>query len=1168
MFLYIFVYIVIASCIKVLFRAKNQNETDPSVFRFVNSLYGIFDENNSFVDISSDYTLDSNVMILDSLNPKANHYVLLEYMFFDMTKIESNLMTFLFYYKDNFKDYIYLGEIISMDNFIFLLYLLNLSFVYSFEYDSNTFFEILNAIEYLDLFGNSRKIIINNLIKYFLLADKSMEILFTENYISPQFIPNISNIYNEILLEGINLFNGKCIFRNSSLFILHEKENIDDKSLLQTEGVHIFPCMLKLNVLNKFRMYFFSLIGFYMKMSDYAVLNLSEIDFLTENDTKIISCFSNVTEITLSSCFIKNSFIKIIPHSILCLSLDILKFSNILFDSKTFSEILNFRLKKISLDTCKITDGNFFTDLNLKESSKSLNSLILTRILLKQHDVEQISGLGNLSELSINNSSICSTLFEYLCKNETSKLKTLRFFSNIYSFLDIKFVFNLTKLEEIDFSRNKFFYSPFKCNLSSEFKNLEQLKILRLCDVYEFNRKNICGIICLKNLKELIISKNNFIDKYFLNFQGTLKLEVFKCQNVRLLSMDLDFFSCHLDLHFLNLKDNDINSSNLHYIFKFKNLYKLNLSMNKCISEDNLADFDLRRIQELKLNHCLINGSLSVCKINIDVLENLSFLSLSGNTLNISDILYIFNLKNLISLNISQCNIKKGYIPSTENSQIQNLDLTGNILNENDLLALFKIKKLKTLNISRCSLTKNTLKLLNKISKDSNIEVLDILHNRLSKRDINFISNLKKLNKLNVSSCFLEKSSLSNLKNLSKYKNLETLDISSNNISTEDISSILRILSLKELFMNRCSGHILKINTPSLYNLSRIKKLDLQENDLSFADLDFIVKLEYLEVLNLRNCKIGLNGLVIFSNAKSHLSLLELNLGYNILSASDILAINCFSTMRFLDLRNTKLEEGKFSFLRCEQLKKCLSVLILAQNNLDYEDVYNLSTFENLRKLDLSYSIRKPGLIYLFKNSCISKSLEFLDLSFCKLNANDILGILKCRNLLFLILKCCNLKYGCFSCYDELFLDLKIQLLSLKRNNISSKDLKNIFKIPTIRFLCLSHCNLPKNALDIAEFSTKYLNILHLNGNTISKKGFDFICNSLKLKELSVSMCRFRFRFLKSLLDKPIMETLEVFKANRNLCHSEDLINFYSSANEIEYYFMKCRDESGQIVEF
>ncbi|TBT99939.1 hypothetical protein CWI36_1797p0010, partial [Hamiltosporidium magnivora] len=191
MFLYIFVYIVIASCIKVLFRAKNQNETDPSVFRFVNSLYGIFDENNSFVYISSDYTLDSNVMILDSLNPKANHYVLLEYMYFDMTKIESNLMTFLLYYKDNFKDYIYLGEIISMDNFIFLLYLLNLSFVYSFEYDSNTFFEILNAIEYLDLFGNSRKIIINNLIKYFLLADKSMEILFTENYISPQFIPNI-----------------------------------------------------------------------------------------------------------------------------------------------------------------------------------------------------------------------------------------------------------------------------------------------------------------------------------------------------------------------------------------------------------------------------------------------------------------------------------------------------------------------------------------------------------------------------------------------------------------------------------------------------------------------------------------------------------------------------------------------------------------------------------------------------------------------------------------------------------------------------------------------------------------------------------------------------------------------------------------------------------------
>ncbi|TBT96689.1 hypothetical protein CWI39_3484p0010, partial [Hamiltosporidium magnivora] len=107
MFLYIFVYIVIANCIKVLFRAKNQNESDASVFRFVNSLYGIFDENNSFVDISSDYTLDSNVMILDSLNPKANHYVLLEYMFFDMTKIESNLMTFLFYYKDNFKDYIY-----------------------------------------------------------------------------------------------------------------------------------------------------------------------------------------------------------------------------------------------------------------------------------------------------------------------------------------------------------------------------------------------------------------------------------------------------------------------------------------------------------------------------------------------------------------------------------------------------------------------------------------------------------------------------------------------------------------------------------------------------------------------------------------------------------------------------------------------------------------------------------------------------------------------------------------------------------------------------------------------------------------------------------------------------------------------------------------------------
>ncbi|TBT96854.1 hypothetical protein CWI37_2684p0010, partial [Hamiltosporidium tvaerminnensis] len=326
-----------------------------------------------------------------------------------------------------------------------------------------------------------------------------------------------------------------------------------------------------------------------------------------------------------------------------------------------------------------------------------------------------------------------------------------------------------------------------------------------------------------------------------------------------------------------------------------------------------------------------------------------------------------------------------------------------------------------------------------------------------------------------------------------------------------------------------------------------IKKLDLQENDLSFADLDFIVKLEYLEVLNLQNCKIGLNGLVIFSNAKSHLSLLELNLGYNILSASDILAINCFSTMRFLDLRNTKLEEGKFSFLRCEQLKKCLSVLILAQNNLDYEDVYNLSTFENLRKLDLSYSIRKPDLIYLFKNSCISKSLEFLDLSFCKLNANDILGILKCRNLLFLILKCCNLKY------EIIFLQ---------------KIIKNIFKIPTIRFLCISHCNLPKNALDIAEFSTKYLNILHLNGNTISKKGFDFICNSLKLKELSVSMCRFRFRFLKSLLEKPIMETLEIFKAKCNLCHSEDLINFYSSANEIEYYFMKCRDESGQIVEF
>ncbi|XP_021765118.1 receptor-like protein 12 [Chenopodium quinoa] len=272
--------------------------------------------------------------------------------------------------------------------------------------------------------------------------------------------------------------------------------------------------------------------------------------------------------------------------------------------------------------------------------------------------------------------------------------------------------------------------------------------------------------------------------------------------------------------------------------------------------------------------------------------------------------------------------------------------------------------QLRYLNLSSVGLVGE---ILSQIGNLTNLQVLDLSNNFLQGNVPPQIGNLTNLQVLYLSDNNLEGNVPPQIGNLT---NLQVLDLSNNQFDRE-----LRIMRWAS-------------------SLSNLQFLDLSNIDLSQLTVDawrILSQLPSLSHLGLSGCNLKNNHLShVFSNDSAIIlnTLHYLDLSSNLLK-NPLTILGNLSSLSFLDLSNNLLEGSVPGWLKN---MRSLQVLNLARNGFSHVEngiwgiMGNLCNFIHL---DLSYNlihgeILEPANI----SSCISYSLESLDLSFNNISGN------------------------------------------------------------------------------------------------------------------------------------------------------------------------------------
>ncbi|KAL3620327.1 hypothetical protein CASFOL_035239 [Castilleja foliolosa] len=318
------------------------------------------------------------------------------------------------------------------------------------------------------------------------------------------------------------------------------------------------------------------------------------------------------------------------------------------------------------------------------------------------------------------------------------------------------------------------------------------------------------SLLSLRYLKYLDLSQNNFYGTMFPSFIGSLtSLEYLNLSSAGFYGKISNSIGNLSNLHTLVLEDNySLDVDSLEWLSGLSKLEHLNMNRVYLWKVSNWQEQVINRfpsLVELYFSSCTLdNVTVPLSDVNNISTSNLAILDLSLNFFSYNSFSipkWIFQLNNLIYLDLSS-NLIQGPIPSiTNTTKLQHIDLSGNQFNSHIPDWIYSCKTLEFLNLGS-----------------------NILQDSIS----NSIANLTSLNTL-----YLSENKLSGgiPKEIGEYCiSLRSLDLSFNSLSGAIPNNIGNLSSLDALYLNgnKLSGNLPE-STEKLFNLTY---LSIEDNML------------------------------------------------------------------------------------------------------------------------------------------------------------------------------------------------------------------------------------------------------------------------------------------------------------------------------------------------
>lgn len=278
--------------------------------------------------------------------------------------------------------------------------------------------------------------------------------------------------------------------------------------------------------------------------------------------------------------------------------------------------------------------------------------------------------------------------------------------------------------------------------------------------------------------------------------------------------LDFDSLFNLKSLHTLSIYNNDTDDITILYYCKIKklqlinccNLYNLDLSINKSITELNLQELNIIDISFFN-NLDLVSSITKLCLYRCEKITDFSSLANNkylidlniGNT-NISDLSTIFNtldsLSSLTKLDLHRCEKITDFSPLTKATKLIDLCLSyTNITNLSNIFGTLSLSSLTKLNL--CSCTKITD--FNPLTKATKLTNLDLSFTEIYNLSIFRSTNLSSsITKLDLGGC----SRISYFDSLTEILNLSNLNLSYTKIS--DISIFKNKVLINKLNLKGC----------------------------------------------------------------------------------------------------------------------------------------------------------------------------------------------------------------------------------------------------------------------------------------------------------------------------------------------------------------------------